>query len=113
MMQETKLEAVDDSKPIENVHGAIVKRSFTYNKRAARPGYCWFVYDINGRYAHEKAKAAAEAAGHKIEDIGHNQRFRKIQGAFEIEQEFVKTHGEENVKNMIIVNLLNKKKFFK
>lgn len=108
-----QLEAVDSSKEIENIHGAIIKRSFIYQKRTARPGFCWFVYDINARHAYDRAAEAAKKAGHKIEPIDYTKRFKKIQGAFEIEQSFVKQHGEENVKAMIIFNILNKKKFFK
>ncbi len=112
-MKEMQLEAVDSTQEFENVHGAIVTRSFTYGKRTARPGYCWFVYDINGKHHYEKKYESFVTAGIKVKPLSYKQRFRKIQGAMEIELSFVKSHGEANVKAMIIVNILNKKKFFK
>lgn len=108
-----QLEAVDSTKEFDNVHGAIITRAFTYGKRTAKPGYCWFVYDITGKHYYEKLRDAAIKAGQKIEPISHTKRFKKIQGALEIELSFVKQHGEQNVKAMIIVNILNKKQFFK
>lgn len=112
-MKQVELQAVDSSEEIENVHGAIITRAFAYQRRTARPGYCWFVWDINGMTHYLKQEAEAKKAGVKFQERDYKKKFKKIQGAFEIELSFVKTHGEINVKNMIIVNLLNPKKFFK
>lgn len=99
-----ELEPLDKSEDqIENVYGAKITRTFIYNGQMARSGHCWFVFDIDGKHH-------AEKQGIKLEP---GKRWRKIQGGFQVEKSFCDEHGDENVKAMIIVNILNKRKFFK
>jgi len=103
MTETVQLDPIEEGKEIENIYGATLKRSLVYAKNVARPGYCWFIFDIN-------AKTYLKKKGEKIDDT---KKYKKLQGGLQIEKDFVEKHGEENVKNMIIVNVLNKRRFFK
>lgn len=104
MVETVKLEPLDKSEDqIENVHNATLKRTLVYKGQLPRPGHCWFVFDINGKHH-------AEKQGGKLEP---GKKYRKLQGGLQVEKNFCDEHGDENVKAMIIVNILNKRKFFK
>lgn len=105
-MQETELTPVEEGKAVNNIHGAIVTTVMTYGGQLPKPGHVWYQYSVNRQHISVGQKQKGRATKYAV------NKERKI-GAFQIEKAFETEHGVQNVKNMIIVNILNKQKFFK
>lgn len=102
---EINLTPVEETE-IHNIHNAIVKRSLIYNGAIAKKNHCWFVFTV----VRVKGEMFKNKRSGKMEAL---QRKEKRVGGIQVEKSFVAEHGDQNVINMIIVNILNKQKFFK
>lgn len=101
-----QLEALKEGVEVHNIHNAKIKRSLIYDGKLARVGFCWFTYSV------EKTSGELIKNKHTKKVEALQKRQRRV-GGIQVEKAFVEEHGEANVINMIIVNVLNKQKFFK
>lgn len=85
---------------VPNVHGAVITTPLIYNKKLSKPGHVWYVYTISKKSNQINAKT------------GRVSRVKnRVQGGIQILKEFENEHGVHNIKNMILQNILNPKKF--
>lgn len=102
MNKKTKVEA--DLSPVEgakivNRHNATVTTSLVYNGNPAKPGYIWFIYKWN--------RSTGPLPPTPLGKYRKPITFKNTGGAM-VELSFVKQHGVDNVKNMVIVHIVNK-----